>query len=94
LALHCFAKCYLHARPAQRHYLKHNVKHNVPADTDCTWSTHLLRTGKWNKHVDAWDAIQDNEFFSIEGFIFAFSQMFQVQSSPLCCALPILPACR
>jgi hypothetical protein len=28
--------------------------------------------------VDAWDAIQDNEFFSVEGFIFAFSQMFQV----------------
>ena len=22
--------------------------------------------GKWNKHVDAWDAIKDNEFFSFE----------------------------
>ena len=28
--------------------------------------------------MDAWDAIQDNEFFSVEGIIFAFSQMFQV----------------
>jgi hypothetical protein len=39
-------------------------------------------TGKWNKHVDAWDAIQDNEFFSVEGFIFAFSQMFQLHKPP------------
>jgi hypothetical protein len=39
-------------------------------------------TGKWNKHVDAWDAIEDNEFPSLEGFKFAFSQMFQVSKPP------------
>lgn len=28
--------------------------------------------------MDAWDALQKNEFLSLEGFVFAFSQMFQV----------------
>ena len=37
--------------------------------------------GKWNKHVDAWDAVENNEFFSPEAWIFAFSQMFQVPAS-------------
>ncbi len=36
--------------------------------------------GKWNKHVDAWDAVENNEFFSPEAWIFAFSQMFQVRA--------------
>lgn len=35
--------------------------------------------GKWNKHVDAWDAVQNNEFFSPEAWIFAFGQMFQAR---------------
>lgn len=40
-------------------------------------------TGKWNKHVDAWDAIEDNEFPSLEGFHYAFvRQMFQVSKPP------------
>lgn len=39
-------------------------------------------SGKWNKHVDAWDAIEDNEFFSLEGFIFAFKQMVSVSRPP------------
>ena len=28
--------------------------------------------------MDAWDAVKNNEFFSPEAWIFAFSQMFQV----------------
>ncbi|KAK9804190.1 hypothetical protein WJX72_000175 [[Myrmecia] bisecta] len=39
-------------------------------------------TGKWNKHVDAWDAVEDNEFFSLEAFVFAFKQMAQVSTPP------------
>lgn len=39
-------------------------------------------TGKWHKHVDGWDAIHDNSFPSLEGFVFAFSQMFQVSKPP------------
>lgn len=39
-------------------------------------------TGKWNKHVDAWDAVQNNRFFSPEAFVFAFSQMLQVSKPP------------
>lgn len=38
--------------------------------------------GKWNKHVDAWDAIQDNEFFSPEAFAFVLKQLFQVAKPP------------
>lgn len=44
----------------------------------------VLGAGKWNKHVDGWDAIQDNTFPSLEGFVFAFSQMFQVGLSKRC----------
>jgi len=33
--------------------------------------------GKWNKHVDAWDSLEDNEFFSLEGFVFAVGQMLR-----------------
>ena len=40
----------------------------------------MLRAGKWNKHVDAWDAVKNNEFFSPEAWIFAFGQMFQACS--------------
>ena len=32
--------------------------------------------------MDAWDAIKDNEFFSLEGFVFAFSQMLSVSTPP------------
>lgn len=42
----------------------------------------MLLAGKWNKHVDAWDAIEDNEYLSLEGFVFAFSQMFSVSIPP------------
>ena len=38
--------------------------------------------GKWNKHVDAWDALKSNEFFSLEGFVFAFRQMVSVSTPP------------
>ena len=38
--------------------------------------------GKWNKHMDGWDAIKDQDFPSLEGFIFAFSQMFQLSRPP------------
>ena len=38
--------------------------------------------GKWNKHVDAWDSITDNEFFSFEGAAFVLKQMFQVAKPP------------
>lgn len=44
---------------------------------------HYVRSaGKWNKHVDAWDSIEDNEFFSLEGFRFAFGQMISVSLPP------------
>ena len=40
------------------------------------------RAGKWNKHVDAWDAITDNEFVSAEGLAFVLKQLFQVAKPP------------
>lgn len=38
--------------------------------------------GKWNKHVDAWDAIEHQEFPSLEGFLYAFGQMLQLNRPP------------
>ena len=32
--------------------------------------------------MDAWDAIKDNEFFSLEGIAFVLKQMFQVAKPP------------
>jgi hypothetical protein len=32
--------------------------------------------------VDAWDALEDNEFFSLEGLTFAFKQMLSVSKPP------------
>lgn len=32
--------------------------------------------------MDGWDSIKDSEFFSLEGFAFAFSQMFNVSTPP------------
>ena len=31
--------------------------------------------------MDAWDAVENNEFFSPEAWIFAFGQMFQARTS-------------
>lgn len=38
--------------------------------------------GKWNKHVDGWDCLEDQEFFSVEGFSFVMAQMLQVSKPP------------
>ncbi len=32
--------------------------------------------------MDAWDALEDNEFFSLEGLTFAFKQMLSVSKPP------------
>ncbi len=45
-------------------------------------SNNWLRTGKWNKHIDGWDCLEDQEFFSIEGFAFVLRQMLQVSKPP------------
>lgn len=38
--------------------------------------------GKWNKHIDAWDCLENQEFFSLEAFAFTLRQMFQVAKPP------------
>ena len=38
--------------------------------------------GKWNKHVDGWDNLSDEEFPSLEGFAFVLRQMLQVSKPP------------
>ena len=35
-----------------------------------------------NKHLDAWDAIKNQEWFSIEGFRHVLSQMLSLQRVP------------
>lgn len=42
----------------------------------------MPHAGKWNKHVDAWDCLKDQEFFSLEGFAFVMRQMAQVSKPP------------
>ncbi|CAL8463772.1 g3306 [Coccomyxa elongata] len=39
-------------------------------------------TGKWNKHVDGWDCLEDQEYFSVEGFSFVMGQMLQLSKPP------------
>lgn len=41
-----------------------------------------LGAGKVNKHLDAWDAIKNQEWFSIEGFRHVLSQMLTLQRVP------------
>ncbi|KAK9837901.1 hypothetical protein WJX74_007465 [Apatococcus lobatus] len=40
------------------------------------------KNGKVNKHLDAWDAIKNQEFFSFEGFKHVLSQMLTTQKIP------------
>ena len=43
---------------------------------------HVLDAGKWCKHVDAWDCLENQEFPSLEGFAFVAQQMFQLGKPP------------
>ena len=38
--------------------------------------------GKFNKHIDYWDAINNQEYFSLEAFQHVLSQMFSFQKTP------------
>ena len=38
--------------------------------------------GKWNKHVDGWDCLKDQEFPSLEAFAFTLRQMLQAAKPP------------
>ena len=42
-------------------------------------STH---PGKWNKHIDAWDCLNNQQFPSLEAFAFTLRQLFQVAKPP------------
>jgi len=39
-------------------------------------------TGKFNKHVDTWDAVKDQRYFSTEAFIHMLSQVADVRGAP------------
>jgi hypothetical protein len=41
--------------------------------------------GKWNKHVDGWDCLEDQEFLSLEGAAFVARQMLRVHACMLFC---------
>ena len=42
----------------------------------------MQHAGKWNKHVDGWDCLTNQEFFSLEGAAFVVRQMVQVSKPP------------
>ncbi len=44
--------------------------------------TCIVAAGKWNKHVDGWDCLEDQEYFSVEGFSFVMGQMLQLSKPP------------
>jgi hypothetical protein len=73
---------YLHRKYCREAALLTVHTKSLPPSQTLTLSVHNCVTpaGKWNKHVDAWDAVENNEFFSPEAWIFAFSQMFQVRA--------------
>lgn len=41
-----------------------------------------LTNGKINKHVDYWDAIDNQQFPSLEAFIHVFSQLLDISQTP------------
>ena len=43
---------------------------------------YLLGAGKFSKHVDAWDCLQDQEFPSLEAYGFVLRQLFQLAKPP------------
>lgn len=38
--------------------------------------------GKFNRHIDIWDAIENQEYFSFEAFQHVLAQMASIQRAP------------
>lgn len=62
----------------QEAFLPHSVHASKRKDSIVS----LCSAGKWNKHVDAWDCLEKQDFLSLEGIAFVLRQMFQVSKPP------------
>ncbi|KAL4437760.1 hypothetical protein ABPG77_005672 [Micractinium sp. CCAP 211/92] len=40
------------------------------------------KTGRFNRHVDTWDAVQQQDYFSVEAFIHMLSQVLDLRKGP------------
>lgn len=46
-------------------------------ETDAT-----LHAGKFNKHIDLWDAVEDQDYFSMEAFQHVLAQLGDLTRTP------------
>ena len=52
------------------------------AEPTCLCQGSFTHPGKWNKHIDAWDCLNNQQFPSLEAFTFTLRQLFQVAKPP------------